>query len=479
MFSKTIFFVLILLSYAAVAGQTVERNPVIIIPGFSGTEMVDAGGKTIWFSIKRGKTDDLRLPLVSKVLARNRDTLRPKDVIRSVDIRFLPDIEVYQPLIDALKAKGYSEAQWDNPKAGNVFYVFPYDWRRDNVESAHLLMRRMAAVRKAVRNPRLKFDILAHSMGGLIARYAAMYGMADLLADGVKPNPNWSGAAYMNKVLMFGTPNQGSFNAFEALLKGSPIIADRKLPLVDDLRPEDIFATPSIFQLLPHPSVARFFDENLKPINLDLYNADTWIKFGWGALADPKFLSKLKDAPRLALTNKDIKPKALDKDANIDDRLTSQTTYAQARTYLVSALSRAKRFHAALDVAEKNTPLELYAFGGNCSQTLDGAVLIHDDKDNKWTTLLEAKDITTRDGKEYKKDQVKDIIYSLGDGRVTQRSLLAATQKMTDGKPEFVDGIYPLKTSKFACGLHIKLFLEKEIQDSFLSALVVEKQAQP
>ncbi|MBK8465120.1 MAG: hypothetical protein IPL32_04755 [Chloracidobacterium sp.] len=470
---------LILLSYIAVDGQTVQRNPIIIIPGFSGTEIVDAEGRTVWFSVKRGKTDDLRLPIQSPVISHNRDSLQPKDLIRSVDIKLFPDIEVYQSLIDSLKAKGYTEAQWNDPKAANVFYVFPYDWRRDNVESAQLLMRRMAAVRKAVRDPKLKFDILAHSMGGLIARYAAMYGTADLPAEGVQPKPNGSGAAFMNKIMMFGTPNEGSFNAFEALLRGSPIIADRKLPFVDDLRPEDVFATPSMFQLLPHPSAARFYDENLKPIALDLYDADTWLKYGWGALADPKFLGKLKDAPRLALTNKDIKPKALDKKANIDDRLTGRTTYAQARSYFVSVLSRAKRFHSALDVVEKNVPLDLYAFGGNCSQTLDGAVLIHDEKDNKWTTLLEAKDIKANDGTEYKKDQVKELIYSLGDGRVTQRSLLAATQKMTNGKPEFDDGIYPIKTSVFACGVHIRLFLEKEIQDSFLSALLVEKESTP
>ena len=339
---------------------------------------------------------------------------------------------MYQSLIDALKAKGYTEAQWNSPKASNVFYVFPYDWRRDNVESAQLLMRRMAAVRRAVRNPKLKFDILAHSMGGLIARYAAMYGTADLPAEGVTPKPNWSGAAYMNKLMMFGTPNEGSFGAFEALLKGAPILADRKLPLIDDMRPEDVFSSPAAFQLLPHPSVVRFFDEDLKPIDLDLYDAKTWIKYGWGSLADPKFLGKLKDAPALALTNKDIKPTKADAKANIDDRLTGQTTYAQAWNYFVQVLSRAKRFSAALDVVQKNTPLELYAFGGNCSQTLDGAMLIRDEKDNKWTTLLDAKDIKTGGGKEYKKDQLKELIYSPGDGRVTQR--LAARRDPEDGQ---------------------------------------------
>lgn len=459
--------------------QTAARNPVIIIPGLSGTELVDETGKTVWFSLRRSKTDDVRLPVSSPILSKNRDTLRPKDIIRSIDIRLLPDIEVYQSVIDALTAKGYTEATWANPKSENVFYVFPYDWRRDNVETARILIDRMAKVRRATRKPNLKFDILAHSMGGLVARYAAMYGTADLPAENVNPTPTWAGAAYIQKLMMFGTPNEGSFSAFDGLLNGSPVAANRKLPLIDDFRAEDVFSNPSVLQLLPHASSARFYDEELKPIAVDLYDIQTWDKYGWGAINDPKFLSKLKDAPALALKNKDIKPKTLGKDANLDDRLIAQTTSSQVRAYFVAALKRAKRFAAALDTPAKKSPIELYAFGGNCAPTLAGAVLTFNEKDNKWTTILEAKDLKTKSGREVKKDEMKAAIYALGDGRVTQRSLLAATEKITDGKPEFIDGIFPLTSSSFACSTHVKLFLDKPIQDSFLSALVVEKTNQP
>lgn len=472
-------FLLIFLCLPAAAQQTAARNPVIIIPGLSGSELVDASGKTVWFALKRAKSDDVRLPISSPVLSRNHDTLKPKDIIRSVDIKLLPDIEVYQAVIDALTAKGYTEASWTSPKAENVFYVFPYDWRRDNVETARLLIQKMVAVRRATRKPNLKFDILAHSMGGLVARYAAMYGTADLPAENVTPTPTWAGAAYVQKLMMFGTPNEGSFNAFDGLLNGSPIVANRKLPLIDDFRAEDVFSCPSVFQLLPHASSAKFLDENLQPIKVDLYDPNIWDKYGWGPLNDPKFLSKLRDASTLALKNKDIKPKELGKDANVDDRLTSQTTYAQARAYFVSALSRAKRFAAAMDVPVKTSPVQFYAFGGNCAPTLAGAVLTYDEKDKKWSTILNDKDIKTKDGREIKKDEVKAAIFALGDGRVTRASLLAATEKITDGKPEYVDALFTPSSSFFACSTHIKLFLDKPIQDSFLSALVVEKTNQP
>lgn len=468
---------LFLVIFFAAGALAQGKNPVIIIPGLEGSEILGANGHHVWFAVKRNKTDDIRLPVNSPILSRNRDTNRVGDIIRKVDVKLLPDVEVYQAVIDALIAKGYTEATWNNPKATDVFYVFPYDWRRDNVETAQLLMRRMAAVRSAVRNPNLKFDIIAHSMGGLVARYAAMYGSADLPPEGRTPVPTWAGAGYINKLMMFGTPNQGSMDAFDALLNGAPVVLDRKLPLIDDFRNEDVFSCPSVFELLPHQ--ANFFDEDLKPIPLDLYDPKTWDKYGWGALNDPKFLSKLKDAPRLALTNKDIKPKGPDKNSNLDDRLLSQTTFAQAHAYFVAALSRGKRFAAALDAAPKKTPVEFYAYGGNCTPTLDGAILVRDEKANKWTTVLDAKDLKGPGGKETKKEEVKTAIFSLGDGRVTQHSLLAATQKMVDAKPEFINPLFPVASSFFGCGTHVKLFLDKPIQDSFLSALVVEKHGQP
>lgn len=452
--------------------QTTGKPPIIIIPGISGSQLVNpASGNAVWFSIKRDKDDDMRLPMTSPILSRNRDTLRSGDIIRTVELRVLPDVEVYQTLIDSLKERGYTEATWNNPKATDVFYVFAYDWRRDNVESAQLLMQRMTAAKRRLRTPNLKFDILAHSMGGLVARYAAMYGSADLSRSG-SPVPTWAGAAHIEKLMMFGTPNEGAFSAFDTLLNGYPIVANRDLPFVDDPRPEDVMTNPSVFQLIPHQNSARFLDENLQPMTVDIYNVDTWIKYGWGAIADPKFLGKLRDANRLALTNKEVKPAKLDKKANADDRILARTTYAQVRAYFVSALDRARRFHMAMDATSKTPPLQLFAYGGNCAPTLDAAVLIRDDKKGIWTTLVEAKDIKTADGKQIKKDEVKAAMFTPGDGRVTKRSLLSETE-LAKGGPEMVK--IPLASSFFACGMHTKLFLEKPIQDSFWSVLVLEK----
>jgi len=474
-------FVLFAFCSANVTAQTTGKDPVIIIPGIQGSQLVNPQtGKTVWFNVRRDKDDDLRLPMTSNNLARNRDKLVPKDIIREVKLPgVLPDVEVYQGLIDSLKARGYAEANWNKPQATDVFYVFPYDWRRDNVETAQLLINKIEAVKRVVKRPDLKFDIIAHSMGGLIARYAAMYGAADLAPEGRKPVPSWAGARHINKILMFGTPNEGSFDAFNGAINGSTVVSDRNLPFIDDFRPEDVISSPALFQLMPHQTATRFLDENLQPLKVDLYDPKTWQTYGWGPVSDPKFLSKLKDAAQLATKDKEIKPAALGKDANFDDRILSQTTSAQVRAFFATVLSRAKRFHLALDAPTRKSPVELYAFGGNCQPTLDAIVLMRNDKKDRWTTITDARDFKTSSGREIKKDEVKAVIFALGDGRVTRRSLLAESEESKGGTQEMIKNAFPLKSSFFACGLHTQLFLEKTIQDSFLSALVVEKTQQP
>ncbi len=462
------------------AAQTTGKDPVIIIPGVSGSEIVNAKtGSKVWFSARRDKTDDLRLPINSTNLALNRDALKAGDIIRKIDIPVLPDVEVYQKLIDALIERGYTEADWKKPKATDVFYIFAYDWRRDNVESARLLMQKMAAVKKTLRKPKLKFDILAHSMGGLIARYAAMYGTADLKRDGVTPVPTWAGAVHINKLMMFGTPNEGSARSLDALLNGYPIIASRNLPFVDDLRPEDVMANPTAFQLIPHQASARFLDENLQPLKLDLYDPKTWEKYGWGAINDPKFLAKLRGGNKSALSEKELKELNDPLKQNADDRLIARTTGVQARAYFASALNRAKRFHLALDAPAKPSTVNLFVYGGNCEPTLDALVLIRDEKKGTWTTLVDAKEIKTASGKEYKKDQVKAAMFAMGDGTVTVRSLLTADPANKPGDETAIQPIFAPTSSLFGCISHTKLFLDKPIQDSFLSALVVTEQKQP
>ncbi|HEX6280383.1 MAG TPA: hypothetical protein VFZ49_10280, partial [Pyrinomonadaceae bacterium] len=91
------------------------KTPIIIIPGITGSELVNkTTGQTAWFRRSRPDDDDVRLPM-SANLARNRDDLIAGDIIREVRIsRILPEIEIYEKLIQSLQSPrgGYREVNW-------------------------------------------------------------------------------------------------------------------------------------------------------------------------------------------------------------------------------------------------------------------------------------------------------------------------------------------------------------------------------
>ena len=71
------------------------------------------------------------------------------------------------------------------------YYIFPYDWRQDNVVIARKLDALIEQLRRDYGDPQLKVDLVAHSMGGLIARYYLQYGTTDVL-DGNEFQPGMS-----------------------------------------------------------------------------------------------------------------------------------------------------------------------------------------------------------------------------------------------------------------------------------------------
>jgi pimeloyl-ACP methyl ester carboxylesterase len=153
-----------------------------VIPGILGTELINSKtGQTIWPSARR--TSNEGLP-INPNLEANRDELVPGKILETVRLaKILPEVYVYRDLLEALRRyAGYREASWDDPGVEgdrDTFYVFAYDWRRDNVANARDLVQRMQRLKQRLQRPDLKFNIVAHSMGGLIASYAAMYGDAD------------------------------------------------------------------------------------------------------------------------------------------------------------------------------------------------------------------------------------------------------------------------------------------------------------
>ncbi|HEX6717617.1 MAG TPA: hypothetical protein VF088_10915 [Pyrinomonadaceae bacterium] len=447
------------LEHIFVAARTkTGKRPVIVIPGILGSELINSKtGETVWPSAFR--TSQEGLP-ISPDLASNRDDLVPGKIIETVKLaRILPEVYVYRDLIEALRLyAGYRPGDWSNPAVDgyqDTFYVFPYDWRRDNVANAQELIRRIDSLKTKLHRPELKFNIVAHSLGGLIARYAAMYGEADLPAGDGPIQPTWSGAAHISKIVMIGTPNEGSAEAFATVLEGYSITEGlrRRVPLLNKLTAEDVVRTPSVFQLMPHREVVRILDENLQALAVDLYDPEVWKRYGWSVIySSPEFRRHFTQTPGTDAAH-----------VNSEDQLDA---------YLAATLRRAHRFHQALDAIENsNSPVVLLAIGGDCEETLNAPVVLRDEKRNRWMTLIRPREYRTSTGTKISKQMLTDAMFAPGDGRVTRASLLGENLfKTRDTQTGFTLSRYAV----FGCDLHGQLTRNKTLQDNALTAIVNE-----
>ncbi|GGM40495.1 hypothetical protein GCM10007977_047400 [Dactylosporangium sucinum] len=117
------------------------------------------------------------------------------------------------------------------------FVRFPYDWRLSNRYNARLLQETVEPVLHAWRAQggpfrQARLVLVAHSMGGLVARWYA---------------ERLGGAEFVRAVVTIGTPHRGSANALDSIVNGvrrglGPIALD----LTDAVR-----SFPSMYELLP------------------------------------------------------------------------------------------------------------------------------------------------------------------------------------------------------------------------------------
>ena len=227
------------------SARRARRGPpqgrVIVLPGLMGTQLdsVDAGGDAdrVWvnlFRIFTGRLDELRLSLEGAPLP-------PPHTVRPASI-----FPLYAHLLFELQTRWLTRP-------------FPFDWRVDIDQSA-------AALADAVRgwSAGEPVHLLAHSMGGLVARR-----FIQLHPDVWRSMQDPTGQGRGGRLVMLGTPNRGSFAIVLALTGEEKIV--KKLDLIDQfhdgvalLRILDSFH--GSYQHLPSPRVdlgddhARLFD---------------------------------------------------------------------------------------------------------------------------------------------------------------------------------------------------------------------------
>ena len=236
-----------------------------------------------------------------------------------------------------------------------------------------------------------------------------MYGDDDPPADNVPLKPTWAGAADINKIIMLGVPNEGSADAFSTILAGYSITEGmrRRIPLLNKLTNEEAITAPSIFQLMPHRPVAKFLDENLKPMAIDLYDPEVWKHYGWSPIHDPDFRRRFETRSKAAHPDSTREP------------------LVELDGYFAAVLKRARRFHEAMDaVLDKPAPVTLLAIGGDCEETLNAPIVMRDPKSARWITLIRPQDFRTSTGAKVTRRQAIEAMFAPGDGRVTRRSLL-------------------------------------------------------
>jgi hypothetical protein len=123
-----------------------------------------------------------------------------------------------------------------NLEAGHNYFEFPYDWRRDNRVAARKLARLshdwLERWRERSGNAEAKLVLIAHSLGGLVARY-----FLEVLG----------GWQCTRSLITFGTPYAGSLNAVGFIANGyTKGIWPLRVDLSATLR-----SYTSVYQLLP------------------------------------------------------------------------------------------------------------------------------------------------------------------------------------------------------------------------------------
>lgn len=407
--------------------SNVESAPVILIPGAFGTRLRDQdSGEEIWpgpwWRILFSSYPELALEIDPKT-----NTPRPSRLEASGIAEQALRRDFYRPILDALSQfGGYARAQPGTPagEGERRYYVFSYDWRQDILHSVRELDRLIEAVRRDYAEPTLRVDLVAHSMGGLIARYYLRFGTRDVL-DGAPNQVTMDGARQVRKLVLLGTPNRGSVSSLHAFISGEKVGLGR-------ISPRTLGTFPSGYQLFPHPLNNWLVDIEGKPRRDELFDPKTWQRMAW--LVYEPAAAAAADAPAM-------------------------------QRYFAYQLERARRLAWMLSVPEPVSPVRYVLFGGGCHMT--PARLLVEQIGGLDRVRLSPSDIAAPlPGVPY-----EELMIEPGDGRVTKPSLLAR-ETLDPGAPQSEYSFLPVDYAFFLCEDHAFLTSNINFQDNLLNVLL-------
>jgi len=201
--------------------QILSRTPILFVPGLLGTYIKD-GGDFVWINdamfnpvnsdefMDSLSLSDVFLPINNNLSLAGVIGKKIYDLMGIIKFNY----DYSDGLIKEFQAQGYDAAEGSS---GQTFYTFPYDWRYGasgiypvsagtsqrpltNSDLLKIEIDRLAKI-----SPTGEVDVIAHSLGGLIAKKYIL------------ENSNLK----INKMVFVGVPNLGAPLAGKALLSGT------------------------------------------------------------------------------------------------------------------------------------------------------------------------------------------------------------------------------------------------------------------
>jgi pimeloyl-ACP methyl ester carboxylesterase len=372
--------------------------PVVVIPGIMGSRLLRPDGTPVWLNVRNAIGHyDLSLPLTVP-LSESRDDLVPGPLLGTTAVmpRLFGFTEYYD-LLDILAVAGFRAATSKGIGQDLAHHLFSYDWRRDLVETARRLHDALDQLAEARGDPDARFNVIGHSMGGLVARYYLRYGTAE------PGGPvTWAGARRIANLVLVAVPNAGGIHALEAMLYGNRVGLSHTT-----LAAPVIARMPSVYQLMPPRGAPALLDDKLEPLDVDLHDPATWDHYGWGPFAPAR--------------------------RNLD--LADDAARDKSRAFLEAALSRSGAFHRALArEPETHCPVRVVILGGDCLPTIARGI------------VPDKRGLPPRFVPWNRKEN--DLMFDAGDGRVTRASVLASHLPLAEqsligcGLPEVADAVF-------------------------------------
>ena len=237
----------------AESGNTVPHHFLVIVPGYMGSKLRNRDTKEIvWVNTGTIPLNPLSwkgwLTTLLTTLEYPNNKLEPCGIMD--DVVFIPPwakLENYERLVKKLQSFSYKADltqcfgyEGDQPAFDesqlNV-YAFSYDWRQDNRLSARQLGTAIDHWRKY--HPHAQVWIIAHSNGGLVARWY-------IEQEGGKNR--------VKRLFLLGSPWDGTPKALYMAFNGLDTLFRRKFSLFNiPQRTRKLVRTfPSIYQLIPY-----------------------------------------------------------------------------------------------------------------------------------------------------------------------------------------------------------------------------------